>query len=94
MPGFFADESLAVNSTTPVVLTPAKYEASGGGRATRAVIQCLVSMYYRFGAAPTSTVSYQAAAGDIIEINGFDNIRQVEFLTQSGSSTIFASYEI
>lgn len=93
MSAFYTDETLVVNTTTVASPSAAKIDTTGGGRATRAVFQCLTDMYYRFGATPSATAGFLASPGDIVEILGYENIKSVRWLTQSDTSTLFVAYE-
>lgn len=95
----FDTEVLAINAVTASVLTPAKYDHRGSSRASKAVIQVgTTPIYFLFAtstpaATPTATEGFFGNVGDTIEVTDFDDIRNLQVIAQSGSGTIYVSYE-
>lgn len=95
MAKIFDEEVLSVNAVTSVRLTASKYEHSGSTRAGKAIIQIgSTPIYWSFGTAePTATNGYIGHVGDILEVTDFDNLRDIKIISQSGSGSVFVSYE-
>ncbi len=91
---FYADEVLTVGDSTPVNLTASKLDHDGGARASRATLQVKSGAIQAcFVTDPTSDQSVKWTLDDIFEIIGYDNLKQVKFLSVSGESTLYVTYE-
>lgn len=95
MAKIFDEEVLSVNSSTSVRLTSTNYDHVGSTRANQAIIQVgSTPIYFSFGdAEPSATNGYIGNVGDVVRITNFDNIRDVKIISQSGSGSVFVSYE-
>lgn len=99
MAKFFDEEVLAVNATTSVRLTSTKYDHNGSSRASKASIQVgTTPIWFNFSVAvpaavPIVTKAFIANVGDIVEITDFDNMRNVQIISQSGSGSVYVAYE-
>jgi hypothetical protein len=95
---FFADEVVSIASGETKTLTSTKYDNAGGAKAIRVVLTAHTApLAYRYGtdAPDTTTHEYHPLlAGDSITVDGYDNIKNLQFTLASGVTTaqLFASY--
>jgi hypothetical protein len=90
---FFADEFIEVGAE-PVGFTPARIDNPGGSRATRALVQVKDGIvHYAFLSEPDAARSLTCGAGGSFEIDGYDNLAQVKFVSLTGSiSKLYITY--
>ena len=89
----FAEEILTTNSSTAVQFSRSVYDVTGGTRAAKAI--CVIKsqpIYYGFITTPTALNGYKAVADQILEVDGYDNIRNFQALAQATSGTIYVNY--
>jgi len=101
----FDSELLILTSvSTGTSLDPDVYQPNGGAFAQRAVVQVITSgeeadakVWYKFGSVPIADNSFFLSAsepGKLLEIEGYENIKQVQFSTLTSSTEIklYVSY--
>lgn len=102
MSRFFAAETITVG-TTPVSLTQATLDNVGGPRAGRATIQvslAQVAIAFTGDPAPEDTgvaaVGIVCGVGEVVEVDGYDNLKQVKFVSNESGKTasIYIAYEV
>lgn len=95
---FFADEVITIASGETQPLTSTKYDNAGGAKAVRVVLTAhSAPLAYRYGTTPpdAATHAYHPLnAGESITVDGYDNIKSLQFKLASGvtSAQLFASY--
>jgi hypothetical protein len=95
---FFADEVVTIADGDTETLTPSKYDNAGGAKAARVVLTAhSAPVAYRYGTDapdPDTKAYHLLAAESSITIDGYDNIRNLQFVLASGVTTaqLFASY--
>lgn len=90
----FNFESITV-AATAVGFTAATITPSTFGPAQRAVVTVeTAQVRYRIDAAPTATVGHILNAGDVLVLEGINNINSVRFIrTGATNATIMCTYE-
>ena len=90
----FAKETLAVSSSV-VTLTAATYSPGGGLRSAQYAFITVETNPIRWwctGDNPTTTQGHLAAVGDIILLEGVNNVRNFKAIRSTADATIQASY--
>jgi hypothetical protein len=91
----FAGEAITV-ANTAIGPTSATFAPSGEAPAQRAVVTVeTASLRYRYdGTAPTASVGHLALPGEVIVVDGVDNVAKLRMIrTGSTSAVVHVTYE-
>lgn len=90
---YFASENISVGSTNPVGPNPSLIDNSGGSRATTGLFTVYDNpIIISFTGTPAIENGHIYGPGQTFEVEWYDNLTQLLFITPTGTANIFASY--